>query len=110
MLKKEKLVEGRYPHIYVSYNVANLVGHKEDYVLNRGLKNDVYRHMILNALETMGEATVLELRTVLIGTFPSHMDEKQQSRKVSNILQVMKKDGVVEVKGTAHSAHWKKIN
>lgn len=90
-LKKEKLVEGRYPHIYVSYNVANLVGHKEDYVLNRGLKNDVYRQMILNALETMGEATVLELRTVLVGTFPSHMDEKQQSRKVSNILQVMKK-------------------
>lgn len=110
MLKKEKLVEGRYPHIYVSYNVANLVGHKEDYVLNRGLKNDVYRQMILNALETMGEATVLELRTVLIGTFPSHMDEKQQSRKVSNILQVMKKDGIVEVKGTAHSARWKKIN
>lgn len=109
-LKKEKLVEGRYPHIYVSYNVANLVGHKEDYVLNRGLKNDVYRQMILNALETMGEATVLELRTVLVGTFPSHMDEKQQSRKVSNILQVMKKEGMVEVHGTAHGARWKKTN
>lgn len=109
-LKKEKLVEGRYPHIYVSYNVANLVGHKEDYVLNRGLKNDVYRQMILNALETMGEATVLELRTVLVGTFPSHMDEKQQSRKVSNILQVMKKEGIVEVHGTAHGARWKKTN
>ncbi len=109
-LKKEKLVEGRYPHIYVSYNVANLVGHKEDYVLNRGLKNDVYRQMILNALETMGEATVHELRTVLVGTFPSHMDEKQQSRKVSNILQVMKKEGIVEVHGTAHGARWKKTN
>lgn len=109
-LKKEKLVEGRYPHIYVSYNVANLVGHKEDYVLNRGLKNDVYRQMILNALETMGEATVLELRTVLVGTFPSHMDEKQQSRKVSNILQVMKKEGIIEVHGTAHGARWKKTN
>lgn len=109
-LKKEKLVEGRYPHIYVSYNIANLVGHKEDYVLNRGLKNDVYRQMILNALETMGEATVLELRTVLVGTFPSHMDEKQQSRKVSNILQVMKKEGIVEVHGTAHGARWKKTN
>ena len=109
-LKKEKLVEGRYPHIYVSYNVANLVGYKEDYVLNRGLKNDVYRQMILNALETMGEATVLELRTVLVGTFPSHMDEKQQSRKVSNILQVMKKEGIVEVHGTAHGARWKKTN
>lgn len=109
-LKKEKLVEGRYPHIYVSYNVANLVGHKEDYVLNQGLKNDVYRQMILNALETMGEATVLELRTVLVGTFPSHMDEKQQSRKVSNILQVMKKEGIVEVHGTAHGARWKKTN
>ena len=108
MLKKEKLVEGRYPHIYVSYNIANLVGHKEDYVLNRGLKNDIYRQMILNALETMGSASVFELRNVLIGTFPSHMNEKQQSRKVSNILQAMKKDGQVEVEGTAHGARWKK--
>lgn len=108
MLKKEKLVEGRYPHIYVSYNIANLVGHKEDYVLNRGLKNDIYRQMILNALETMGSASVLELRNVLIGTFPSHMNEKQQSRKVSNILQAMKKDGLVDVEGTAHGARWKK--
>lgn len=64
--------------------------------------------MILNALETMGSASVFELRNVLIGTFPSHMNEKQQSRKVSNILQAMKKDGQVEVEGTAHGARWKK--
>lgn len=35
-LKKRKLVEGRYPNIYVSYKVANIVGQQTEYVRNKG--------------------------------------------------------------------------
>jgi hypothetical protein len=32
------------------------------------------------------------------------LDERQQSRKVSNILQAMKKDGDADVKGSGYAA------
>lgn len=50
-LRSLKLVEGRYPNIYLSYKIANIVGQETEYVKKRGLANDVYRQLILNALE-----------------------------------------------------------
>lgn len=106
MLKKAGLVEGRYPNLFVSYKVANIVGQKTDYVRNKGLSNDVYKQIIINALKTMKDASVSELKEVLIGALPAIFDEKQQSKKVSNILQSMKRDGTADVDGTGHSARW----
>ncbi|MEG1946352.1 MAG: putative DNA binding domain-containing protein [Lachnospiraceae bacterium] len=106
ILKKAGLVEGRYPNLFVSYKVANIVGQKADYVRNKGLSNDVYKQIIINALKTMKDASVSELKEVLIGALPAIFDEKQQSKKVSNILQSMKRDGTADVDGTGHSARW----
>lgn len=105
-LKKQELVEGRYPHIYVSYKVANIVGQQTDYVRNRGLSNDVYKQILINALETMEKASVTELKQILLGALPAVLDDKQQSKKVSNILQAMKREGIAEVDGTGHAARW----
>ena len=105
-LKKAGLVEGRYPYIFVSYKVANMVGQKTEYLKNRGLNNDVCKQLIMNALETMGGASASELKAVLSGALPAFMDERQQAKKVSNILQTMKKDGVANVIGTGHAARW----
>lgn len=105
-LKKQELVEGRYPHIYVSYKVANIVGQQTDYVKNKGLSNDVYKQIIINALETMERASVTELKEILLGALPAVLNDRQQSKKVSNILQVMKREGIVDVEGTGHAARW----
>jgi ATP-dependent DNA helicase RecG len=106
VLKKKGLVEGRYPNIFVSYKIANMVGQKTDYVRNKGLTNDVYKQIICNALNTMGEASVSELKSIMAGAFPAMLNEKQQSKKVSNILQAMKRAGDVDVKGSGHAARW----
>lgn len=105
-LKKQELVEGRYPHIYVSYKVANIVGQQTDYVKNKGLSNDVYKQIIINALETMERASVTVLKEILLGALPAVLNDRQQSKKVSNILQAMKREGIVDVEGTGHAARW----
>ncbi len=106
LLKKAGLLEGRYPNIFVSYKVANIVGQQTDYIRNKGLSNDVCKQIIINALETMEKASVSELKEILAGALPAFLDEKQQSKKVSNILQTMKKDKVADVSGTGHAARW----
>lgn len=105
-LKKQGLVEGRYPHIFVSYKVANIVGQQTDYIRNKGLSNDVYKKIIINALETMEKASVTELKQILLGALPAVLDDKQQSKKVSNILQAMKREKIADVEGTGHTARW----
>jgi Predicted transcriptional regulator containing an HTH domain and an uncharacterized domain shared with the mammalian protein Schlafen len=105
-LRKLGLVEGRYPNIFVSYKVANMVGQQADYIRNKGLSNDVYKQIITNTLETMEKASVTEIKKVLIGALPAVLDDKQQSKKVSNILQAMKREGIASVEGTGHAARW----
>ena len=94
-LKKQELVEGRYPHIYVSYKVANIVGQQTDYVKNKGLSNDVYKQIIINALETMERASVTELKEILLGALPAVLNDRQQSKKVSNILQANERESLM---------------
>ena len=39
MLRKEKLIEGRAPHVYVASYIAEIAGEKARYIKNRGLSN-----------------------------------------------------------------------
>ena len=73
---------------------------------SKGLSNDVCKQLIINALKTMEKASVAELKEILAGALPVFLDEKQQSKKVSNILQAMKRDKIADVTGTGHSARW----
>ena len=110
LLRKAGLVEGRYPHIFVSYKVANMVGKPVEYLKNKGLDKDVYEQLVINALKTMTNAKVSDIKAVLEGALPAIMDEKQQTKKVSNILQAMKREGIVNVEGTGHKARWMLVN
>lgn len=109
-LKKNGLVEGRYPNIYVSHKVANVVGKETEYVKNRGLANDVYKQLILNAIRQMNGCGVSQLKEVLKGALPESLDQKQQAKKITNLLQAMKKDGMIVLEGSGHSAKWHLAN
>ena len=63
-------------------------------------------NLLFHALETMEKASVVELKQVLLGTLPAVLNDKQQSKKVSNILQSMKREKIVDVEGTRHAARW----
>lgn len=105
-LKERGLAEGRYPNIYVSFKVAELVGQKTEYVKNKGLNNDVCKTLIKNALKEMGKATKQELQGVIDAALPAVLDEKQRNKKVSNLLQAMKREGIIDNKGSKKYAQW----
>ena len=64
LLRKAGLVEGRYPHIFVSYKVANMVGKAVEYVKNKGLDKDTCERLVINALKTMTNAKVSDIKVV----------------------------------------------
>lgn len=69
-LKKKGLVEGRYPNVFVSFKVADIVGQKAAYVRNKGLDDDICKQLIIKALQSMGEASKRDLMEVLEKALP----------------------------------------
>ena len=105
-LKRQGLVEGRYPNLFVSFKVANSVGQKANYIRNKGLEDDICKQLIIKALEAMGEASKQDLMEILEKALPDVLSEEQKSKKVSNLLQAMKKKGMIAVRGTNRYAKW----
>lgn len=105
-LKKWGLIEGRYPSVFVSFKVANIVGQKATYVRNKGLDDDVCKQLIIKALESMGEASKQDLMDVLEKALPEVLSDEQKSKKVSNMLQSMKKENIVDTAGKNRYARW----
>lgn len=106
VLKKQGLVEGRYPNVFVSFKVADIVGQKAAYVRNKGLDDDICKQLIVKALQSMGEVSKQELMEVLEKALPEVLSDEQKSKKVSNLLQAMKREVAVVAKGRNRYAKW----
>lgn len=104
-LKSRGLVEGRYPNIFVSYKIAKAVGDKASYVKQKGLEEEVCIQLILSKLK-LGPAKKADLFVVLKDALPDVLTEEKKSKKLSNLLQKMKKDGTIDVRGIAINSEW----
>ena len=106
ILKKQGLVEGRYPNLFVSLKVADIVGQKADYIRNKGLDDDICKQLIIKALESIGEASKHELMDILDKALPEVLSENQKSKKVSNLLQILKNENIIAIRGKNRYAKW----
>ena len=105
-LRKQGLVEGRYPNIFVSFKVAKAVGEETLYIRNKGLDESVCRSLILKAL-SLKPSTMIDLLDILDrGALSAILTSKQKARKVSNLLQKMKTEGIIEPIGPRNKAKW----
>lgn len=104
-LRKSGLVEGRYPALYVSYKIAEAVGDKAGYVRNKGLEEKILKELIISALKN-GPLKKADIYEAVKHAFPDVLTEEKQYKKLSNLLQKMKKEGIVDVRGSAVHAGW----
>ncbi len=105
LLRKSGLVEGRYPALYVSYKIAEAVGDKAGYVRNKGLDEKILKELIISALKN-GPLKKADIYEAVKHAFPDVLTEEKQYKKLSNLLQKMKKEGIIDVRGSAVRAEW----
>ena len=96
-LRKLKVIEGRQPNIYVSASIAKTLGEKDKYVKNKAFDDEYYKNMIVEYLKTYGSATRAEIRKLLSDKLSDTLSTEQKDSKIKNLLQAMKKSGVIEV-------------
>lgn len=99
LLKKKNFVEGRYPNLHISANIAAVTGDMADYMKQKGIDDSFCQQIILDYLKKFKMAKRAELEAVLLDKLPDVLDIQQKKNKVKNNLQTLKKQGLIVPEG-----------
>lgn len=105
-LRRDGLIEGRYPNIYISSDIARITNKKEEYIDNKGLDNKYYKDYIFSYIEKFGEASRSDINNFIYPKLPSNMSEKSKNNRVRYILYLLRKEGKIVNKGSDTKPLW----
>lgn len=106
LLKKKKLIEGRYPNIFVSASVAQTCNHRAQYIKYRAFDSDHYEKLILKFINQYGSATRREIDSLIMDKLPEIFDQTQKKNKIGNLIAKMRRDGMIRNMGTDRTPKW----
>lgn len=92
VLKSRKLVEGRYPNLFVASQIAVVSGEKARYIKDRGFDNIHYQNLILAFIRKYGFVNRTDIDELLMDKLPEILTDKQKKKKIMNLLNQMSKD------------------
>ena len=105
-LKALKLIEGRSPNFFVSAKVADWAGQKASYIRNKGLDSGYYSQLITDYLNKYGQVARKDLDELLLTKLPDVLSAPQKAHKIRNLLQAMRRDGLIHRTGPKATAVW----
>ena len=88
LLRKKKLIEGRYPHIYPAAEIAVKTDKIEEYLEQKGYDDSFYTQKILQFICLKGHASRADIVKLLKKHLSVALSEGEQNKKVSNLLSV----------------------
>jgi ATP-dependent DNA helicase RecG len=94
VLRRQGLIEGRYPRLHVSAKIADLTEQKARYLHTRGLDEQYYANLILEHIRRFGSINRKEADELLFPKLPSILGEKQKKNKVNRLLSVILRDRI----------------
>jgi len=95
LLKRQKLIEGRRPNLYVSSRIAAVTGARAAYIRNRGLDKEHYKRLVVSFLKKYQKGRRRDFEELLLDKMPEVLSEQQKRNQVQNLLQEMKRDGAI---------------
>lgn len=101
------LIEGRAPRYFISATMADALGLKAKYIHQRGLDDQYYQKLVLDYLQQYGQATRTDLDALLLRKLPDVLTDAQKANKIKNLMQSMKRAGLIQPHGARSSAVWR---
>jgi ATP-dependent DNA helicase RecG len=107
ILRSKNLVEGRYPILFVSSQIAADTGKKAKYIKYRAFDDQQYKNMIISFIKKFGSSSREEVNELLIKHLSDALSQKQKQNKISNLLYAMaKKDKTLKNIGSRRKPKW----
>jgi ATP-dependent DNA helicase RecG len=96
LLKKDALIEGRYPNYFVSASVAEITNNKANYIKNRAFDKSYYKDLIIEFLKEYKKASREDIDNLIMEKLSNRLNETQKRTKIRNLLYEMsKKDNTI---------------
>ncbi len=106
-LRRQRLVEGRYPKLFVAARIASATDDRAQYIKNRAFDDAYYKQMVIKYLKKYGHASRKDIDVLLIDKLSDVLDEKQRRNKVRNLLHAMsRRDKTIQNVGSGKSSKW----
>ena len=102
-LRKKSLIEGRKNSYIIAADVAKHTEQQAEYMQMRGLDDMHYQSLIVEYLKTFERGRLADFDKMLANKLPQVLDDKQRKNKVRNLLQKMRRDGLVVSEGWSWS-------
>jgi len=103
----QRLIEGKYPTLYVAAKIAALTGDKSAYIKNRAFDKEFYKSLIIKFLEQYKSASRQEIDNLLMDKLSDTLDETQKRKKINNLLfEMSKKDESIVNAGSSKRPKW----
>lgn len=105
-LKDRKLIEGRKPNFFIGLKVAQKTGQKAAYSKTKGFDKSYYLDLIVKAIKEHKDLDRKEIDELLWNKLPDWMTEKQKKTKVNHLLSELRRNGIIENKGSFSKPKW----
>lgn len=106
-LRRQKLVEGRYPKLFVAAHIASAADDKARYIKNRAFDDAHYKQLVIEYLKKYGHASRQDIDTLLLDKLSDVLDADQKRNKVKNLLYAMsQRDKTVRSVRSGSSSRW----
>ncbi len=106
-LKKLKLVEGRYPNLFISSRLASATGEEVLHIRYKGFEKKYYKDLIVALIREHGPVTREKINNLLMDKLPEVLTEKQKKTKIHNLLyELSTREGKVENQGSRKYPQW----
>lgn len=108
LLRKYKLIEGRYPNIYVSKGISEIVDDKVAYTKKSGFDDQYYKDFVLKYINNFGSITKKDLDALLMDKLPDNLSNAQKERKIKYLVSdvLHRKEKILENIGTTRYPIW----
>jgi len=105
-LKSARLVEGRYPSLFIAGAVAKATGQAGQHIRERGFDRQYYLDIILALVREHGPVSRADVDQALVPKLPDRLTEDQKHRKVHNLMQDLRRSGRIVNKGCRARPAW----
>ncbi|MBI5100179.1 MAG: putative DNA binding domain-containing protein [Nitrospirae bacterium] len=106
-LKKMKMIEGRYPTLYVAAPIASATNKRAEYIRNRSFDAEHYKKMVVAFIKKYDSASRPDIDKLLMDKLSDVLNENQKSNKIHNLLYEMsRRDKTIKNIGSRKRPEW----
>lgn len=96
MLKKKGLVEGRYPNLFISQDIAQVTEKKVEYTKSKPFDDKYYQDLLIKFLKEHREADKEDIEKLLFDKLSDILSTNQKLNKIQNLKNHLKNLGVIK--------------